>query len=126
MASEMVMAYGDHGLEASPAEDVVTIGVLPMGPGNIMIPATQRYLRRAPGEGVPTKLIRVEKPNSRNGRAHVLVRYECTPFVRYTTDEGPVYGTVSGCQVRNESDASDELFSRLTSAERRRIHRAVL
>lgn len=125
MASEMVMAYGDHGLESTPVEEAVEIRALPVGAGNIVIPATLRFFRKSGGR-VPTRLIRVEKPSARNGRKHVLVRFACAPFERYQTPEGvPVYGHEDACQVRNVNDALDPLFAGLTKRERARISRAV-
>ncbi len=125
MASEMVLAYGDHGLEPTPVEDVIEIGCIPLGAGNVVTPRARRYLQRSPGEGVPTKLLRVEKPSKRNGLAHVLVRYECTPLMQYMTDEGPKYLHRWGCQVPTLDDAADPLFDGLTEREKARIARAV-
>lgn len=123
MASEMVMAHGDFGLELTPVEDVVGIDVLPVGPGGACTPACRRVLDRAMGGGVPTKLLRVKMPNKRLGRHWVSVRYACTPQPRYEGSEDAY--TESGCQVCSLSDVDDPLFAGLTVNERARIARAV-
>lgn len=125
MATEMVMAYGDHGLELTPVEDVVAIPVVPLGPKNEVLPVTLRFWKRHESGGDPTRLLRVEKPSARSGGQYVYVRFECTPYVSYTTADGPVYRTERGCHVRNAADANDPFFAGLTSRERARIAKAV-
>ncbi|MEN1958422.1 hypothetical protein [Luteimonas changyuni] len=124
MASEMVLAYGDHGLEPTSAGDVVEVPVMPET-GGAATPAVLRLLNR--GGGVPTRLLRVERPSARNGRRHVLVRFECTPFAQYTRPDGMATVLLYewGCEVRNFAEARDPLFAGLTERERGRIARAV-
>ncbi len=122
MASEMVMAYGDHGLELTPEAETVAIRARPGGPNNEVLPASLRFLRGAQGGGTPTRLVRVERP--RNGRSYAYAKFECTPYVLYTLDSGPVYGTQTSCHIRNEADANDPLFARLTGRERARMAKA--
>lgn len=125
MASEMVMAYGDHGLEMTPVNEVVGIKALPVGPGNIAIPASIRALRR-PGEKVPTKLRRVLKPGTRlNKSAFVYVEFNCTPFQRCMTDTGPVMGHWSSCSLRGHVDATDPLWQELSQKDKNRLRMAV-
>jgi len=124
MASEMVMAYGDHGLEPTPATEVVEIAAIPAGAGNLVIPSTIRWLAQRGGH-IPTRLLRVEKPNKRNRAKHVYVTFQCTPFPRYELESGPVYGDWSGCSVRIAADVNDPLFLGLTDRERARIASAV-
>lgn len=125
MASEMVMAYGDHGLELTPVEDVVEIQVLPVGPRNAVIPASIRAIRRQ-GEMIPVRVRRVLKPGTRlNKGAFACVEFECTPFTRYETDTGPVMGDWSSCWLRGRDDALDPLWQRLSQRDRRRLAAAV-
>jgi hypothetical protein len=125
MASEMVLAYGDHGLELTPVKDVVEIGVLPVGPGNMAVPASLRFLRR-PGEQVPTKLRRILKPRTRlNKSAFPHIEFDCTPFQRYMTDAGPVMGHWSSCHLRGLVDATDPLWQMLSQRDKHRLLIAV-
>lgn len=120
MAREMVLAYGDNGLEMTSARDTVEIPVL----GKTITPAVKRHLLRGRG-GVPIRLLRVESPNARNGLPHVYVRYECTPFPRWTEANASVLGYESGCQVRSEVDMQDPHFDNFSTREKQRIVRAV-
>lgn len=125
MASEMVMAYGDHCLELTPTEDVVEIQVLPVGPGNAVIPASIRAIRRH-GEMIPTGLRRVLKPGTRLNRSDLAhVEFDCTPFTLYDTDAGPVRGNWSSCGLRGQEDACDPLWQELSERDRRRLLVAV-
>ncbi len=123
--TELVLAHGEHGLEWAPRSEVVEIPMLPLGPSNEIVPATLRSMNQYKGGGVPTRLLRVERPTKRNGRRFTLVRFECTPFVRYDLGNGPVYGIEHSCHVRHEGDAADPLFNSLSPRERARIERAV-
>lgn len=126
MASEMVMAIGDTGRpEPTPVEETVSIGFVPLGKRNMVTPATIAWFAEIHEGHVPTRLIRVERPSKRNGLDHVKVTFQCTRFVRYTLDSGPVYGDTSGCMVRDLDDARHPVFAGLTAAERARIERAV-
>lgn len=124
--AEMVMAIGDAGQhEPTPASEVVEIEAVPVGAGNAVIPATVRWFSSIRDGGcVPTRLRQVNKPKA-GVRQFVRVEFDCTPFVRYDTDAGPVYGTWSSCMVRNLVDAADPIFDRLTPRERLRIRNAV-
>ncbi|MCR6699711.1 MAG: hypothetical protein NVV68_00400 [Dokdonella sp.] len=122
--TELVLAHGEHGLEWAPRSEVVEVQTLPLGPSNEIVPATLRSMNQYKGGGAPTRLLRVEKPTKRNGRRFALIRFECTPFVRYDLGDGPVYGTEHSCYVRHERDAADPLFDSLSSRERARIVRA--
>ena len=126
MASEMVMAIGDTGRpEPTPVEDTVSIGFVPLGNRNIVTPATIAWFAEIRDGHVPTRLMRVERPSKRNGLDHVKVTFQCTRFVRYTLDSGPVYGDWASCAVRDLEDARHPVFAGLTAAERARIERAV-
>jgi len=72
MATEMVMAYGDNGLEPTPRNRAVEIPVLPLAPGNRPIPQTVRALRRA----LPARL---------TGIAHKVGPW---PYVSWRDTEG--------------------------------------
>ena len=126
MASEMVMAIGDTGRpEPTPVEETVSIGFLPLGQRNIVIPATIAWFAEIRDGHVPTRLIRVERPSKRKGLDYAKVTFQCTRFVRYTLDTGPVYGDTASCAVRDLDDARHPVFAGLTAAERARIERAV-
>lgn len=124
MASEMVMAFGDTGLELTPEDDVVEIGVCPIRPGQPITPAARRYLNRGQG-GVPTKLLQVLMPSKRARRSNVVAMYECTPQFQYEGEEGPVFLHKGGCAVCSLADVEDPLFSGLSTRERERLARAV-
>lgn len=123
MSDGHVMAIGDTGEpELTPIENVVEIGCLPVGPDNICIPASIRALRRHPTERAPVRLISIRKPGTRlNPRPFPLVTFQCTPYERYRTNEGPVLGDVASCYVCSERQAHDPLFDSLTVRERFRI-----
>ena len=123
---KMVEAYGDHGLEFVSEEEVVKICCVPLGSCNEIIPATIRHLSttREGGGHIPERIRRIRWPTVANGRRYASVEFDCTPFVRYTMDRGPVFGYWAGCCVRNMRDAQDPIFSSLTIKERRRIERA--
>ena len=126
MASEMVLAYGDHGLEPTAIENIEEIAAVPLGAGNLVIPATHRWMRRVPGAGVPTRIRRVLKPRTRlNKSAHAYVEFDCTPFERYVTNAGPVMGHWSGCCLRGRGDAEDSLWAALSVLDRARLYAAV-
>ncbi|WP_111266320.1 hypothetical protein [Marilutibacter maris] len=124
METKMVMAIGDSGAELTPANEAVEIPVLPMGPGNIVIPASIRFMASRGGY-VPTKLRRVLRPNTRlNKSEFARIEFDCTPFVRYETDAGPVMGDWTSCFIRDRVDAEDRLFAGLSGEERDRIFEA--
>ncbi len=124
MAVEMVMAYGDDGLEPSPVEDVIEIECAPQT-GGYSTPGLVRWLAKRGGH-VPTRIRRIRRPGTRlNPTAFAYVEFDCTPFVRYVGESGPVYGHWSGCYVRNASEATDPLFSSLPAKSRARIVAAV-
>lgn len=125
-APRMVMAIGDDGLEAVPACEVVEIQAIPVGPDNIIVPATVRALRRTPHEKVPTRILAVRGASTRrNARPFALVDFKCTPYQKYTLGGVPVMGDRCSCFVRHLADARDELWDGLSVADRRRIERAV-
>jgi len=122
----MVMAIGESGqYEPTPADEVVEIEAVPLGAGNIVIPATVRWQCRSCSGGVPTRLRRVAKPKA-GGPPWVYVEFDCTPFERFTLDTGPVMGDWSGCYVRNLADAADPILAGLSPRERARIRSAVV
>lgn len=124
MASEMVMAYGDNGMELVPASEVVEIRPFPIGVGNIVIPASNRFLNERRGGGVPTRLLSIRRPSTtRNPRPFPLVEYECTPYARWDGDASP--RTVSACYLQGERDAGDPLFRNLPASDLQRLRRAV-
>jgi len=126
-AEEMVMAWGENGLEPTPASQVVMIEALPVGEGNLVIPATLRSLGRgcADGRYVPIRLLAIEMPTKRNGRSYVRVCFATQRHLKWTTPSGePVYGERSEVAVRNKGDAFDALFAGLTPRERVRIQNA--
>ena len=124
MASEMVMAIGDSGQpELTPADEVVSIGVYPAGPLNAVTPRTVAFNVKRTGGGRPLKLISVRRPQQGDQLPFVKVRFETTPFVRYTTDDGAVMGNVSGCCLTCLSDAEHPVFDGLSNGERARIRR---
>ncbi|WP_129136385.1 hypothetical protein [Luteimonas sp. YGD11-2] len=126
LASETVMAYGEHGLEPTAASDVVEISSPPLGAGNLVIPATHRWMRRRPGEGVPTRIRRVLRPGTRLNRgAYPYIEFDCTPFERGMTDAGPIMGDWSGCSLRGRVDADDPLWAALPTRDRARLYAAV-
>ena len=55
MASEMVMAYGDNGLEPTPIEEAVSIGCIPGGRNNEWIPASVQWFSQIRSGAVPTR-----------------------------------------------------------------------
>ena len=128
MASEMVMAYGDHGLEPTPVEDVVEIEVFPTGPSNCVTPAMVRHLSKRGGR-IPTRLIRVVKAKAgakhANRAKYASVSFQCTPFVRYEADSGPVYGDRTSCYLCSIEDAHDPLWTSLPARSRARLIAAV-
>jgi len=124
MTCEMVLANGENGLELTPIEETVSIDVVPLGQGNVIIPATVRFISTTRQGGIPTRLLRIRLPTEKNGLTYAQVRFECTPFVRYEWKGKTVYGDWSSCAVRNMTDADDPIFSRLTLRDRARITRA--
>lgn len=103
MAAKRIEAIGDNGPELVPADEVVEIRAIPVGPGNMVIPATIRAIRKR-GEGMPTRLRRIMRPNTRaNPSPFVHVFFDCTPFARYMTENGPVMGDWSSCGLRGQS-----------------------
>lgn len=124
-AERMVMAYGDNGLELTPESEVVEIRVMPLGPGNVCIPATVEWASSIREGGIPLRLREVRQPTPESKHAFVYVSFDCTPFVRCQLDSGPVYGEWSSCSLRNASDATHPIFSRLSPEERSRLLRAV-
>lgn len=124
MASEMVMAHGDIGMELVPASEVVEIRAFPMGPGNIPVPAGVRFLNERHGGGVPTRLLGIRRPSTkRNPRPFPFVEYECTPYPLWDGDPSP--RTASGCYLTRERDAADPLFDSLSEKDLQRLRRAV-
>jgi hypothetical protein len=123
----MVMAIGESGqYEPTPAHEVVEIEAVPLGAGNMVVPATVRWFSSIRDGGcVPTRLRQVNRPKA-GVRQFVRVEFDCTPFARYTTDAGPVMGTWSSCMVRHLADAADPIFAGLTPREHARIRRAVI
>lgn len=121
-----VLAIGDSGtLEPTMTSKAVDIGCIPLGACNEKIPGTVRYwAAKNDGEGIPTRVRRIGWPTQKNGQRYAYLEFDCTPFVRYTLDSGPVYGHWQSCCVRNMHDAADSIFSGLTSMERKRIERA--
>lgn len=105
MASEMVMAIGDHGMEPTPAADVVEIPALQFAPGNRPIPQTIRALRRP----APARLTGI-------GR-----KMGPWPYLSWRDAEG----ARGGCYVRNADEARDVLFDGLPASSRARILAAV-
>ena len=101
MASEMVLAYGDNGLEPTPADQVVEIPVLALAPGNRPIPQTIRAL----GKPAPARITGI----ARKG--------EPWPYVSWRDADG----SRGGCYVRNTDEANDPLFACLPAASRARI-----
>lgn len=124
---DSVMAWGDNGFEPTPRSETVEIMSIPVGPGNLITPITHRFLHELSGhEGaVPTKLSRVRRCKSDDGFEHVSVEFECTPYVRYTLDSGPVFGHHSCCAAYKTNHAADPMWSRLTPRERGRIRNAI-
>lgn len=117
MATHMVLAHGDNGREMIPAAEAVTPTVVPLGPGNLVVPATVRWSNESKGGGIPTR-IRELTATARG----VYVTYDCTPFPRYSKPNGSfVYGEWSGCTVRNRADAADSLWSQLSRSDQARI-----
>lgn len=105
MANEMVMAYGDTGMESTPLNQVAEIPVLPLAPGNRSIPATIRALRR----GAPARLTGIR----RAGLDWPLICWR------------DASGNRGCCYVRTESEARDPLFASLSESSRARILAAV-
>jgi hypothetical protein len=123
---ELVEAIGDNGIELVPISDVVEIPVMPLGEGNIVIPATVRFDGRR-GGGLPRRLISILKPGTRLNHhpRFPYVEFECTPFVRYTLPEGPVMGHRRGCYIRHIADSKDPVWDALSKADRAKLERAV-
>jgi hypothetical protein len=127
MTDRFVPAIGDNGCFESVREsETVSIPFIPVGADNMIVPATLRALQRAPGEGQPTRLIRILRASTRlNPRPYARVEFECTPFERYRDRGKVVLGHESSCFVRGERDARDPLFDSLTVRDRFRILKAV-
>ncbi len=124
MATEMVMAIGDNGMELTPVEDVVGIQCVP-DTGGYVTPAFVRWLAQR-GDRVPTRIRRINRAGTRlNPKAFPYVEFDCTPYVRYTLDSGPVYGEWSSCCLRNLADAQDPLWATLPARSRARLVAAV-
>jgi len=114
-------------VECNP-KDVVEINVVPCvsnpygGDGWLVIPASVRLICAPERVPWPTRLIRIERAQGTRRRPFTYIRYEHA--VKECYPGGPTY-TESGCSVRNEADARDPLFHRLTQRERNRILKAV-
>lgn len=122
--TELILAYGERGLEPTPRGEVIEIEAVPLGEQNVVVPATVRGLSTIRSGGVPTRIRKVWRPSSK--RAYVVVEFDCTPFPRFTNAAGsPVLGDWSSCCVRHLQDARHEIFDGLTDRERSRIARAV-
>lgn len=118
------MAFGDHGLELTPSEDVVEIACVP-DTGGYVVPAFVRWMAERGGH-MPTRLRRIRRPGTRlNPTAFAYVEFDCTQYVCYWLDSGPVYGDTCSCYVRNAKEAGDSLFDELTAKGRARIAAAV-
>lgn len=127
-ADDIVMAWGGNGLEPTPRGEIVEIEPVPLGPGNLVTPVTWRWLHGLKGHegGIPTRLKRVRRCTSDEGFRYIGVDYECTPFVSYSLDSGPVYGHGATCAVYSGAHATDAFWDRLTTGERARIRRALV
>ena len=101
----MVMAYGDNGLEPTPADQVAYVQVLPLAPGNRPVPATLRSLRFQ-----PRRLVGIRRSGSE------------WPLLRMRDADG----RLMSCYVRNASEASDALFATLPAKSRARIEAAAV
>lgn len=124
MASEMVMAYGDNGLELTPVEETVSVGCIPAGRNNEWIPASVQWFSTIRSGCVPTRLLKVRFPTKKNGLRYASINFACTPFVRYELDSGPVYGDWSSCCIRSLADATHPIFGGLSQHELARLVRA--
>ncbi|MGE4070809.1 MAG: hypothetical protein AB7E72_06495 [Lysobacterales bacterium] len=121
---DMVLAYGDNGLELTPRDEVIELGEVPLGQQNLVVPATVRWLSTIRAGGVPVRLRKIQRPSK--SRPYAVVEFDCTPFARFMNDDGsPFLGDWSSCCVRHLQDARHEIFSGLADRERARIARAV-
>ncbi len=107
MATQMVAAHGDNGLELVPASEAVAIPVAPMGPDNLATPASIRYFHLAFGKPVRLTGIR------RHANGWIGARWR---------DDR---GEVGFCTVRNAQEARDPLFDSLPAKSRARLVAAV-
>lgn len=121
---KLISAIGDTGVEQVPTSMTVPVAAVPLGDGNTVVPATLRWQSAFRSGGIPTRVRRIKWPTKRNGLRFASVEFDCTPFVRYTLDTGPIYGDWSGCCVRNLGDAFDPVFDGLSPGELKRIERA--
>lgn len=124
-----VMAVGDSGrMEPCSSAEVVAIQGLPAGPRNVVAPTGIRFIfwRREGNEARPVKIRRILRPNTRQNRGqYVGVVFETTPFSRYMTDSGPVWGDWMSVAVPTVADALDEFWDSLPARQRARILSAV-
>lgn len=104
----MVLAYGDHGLEPTPADEVTEIPVFPVGPGNTAIPASVRFL--ASRRGVSYAARRLTGIRTK-GRAFPLVTWRDANGERHS------------CCICNEADANDTIFQSLSPTSKIRLLR---
>lgn len=129
MHAETTMAIGDSGRnEPTPAREVVHVQALPVAHGNVVTPASIRFIfwRRAGNEARPVKIRRVLKPNTtRNRSPYVRVVFESTPFSRAQLDSGHVWGDWMDVALPSLADASDQLWDTLSARDRARISNAV-
>lgn len=128
VTNDIVMAWGENGLEPTPRGETVEIAPIPVGPGNLVTPVTQRWLHGLKDRegGIPTRIKRVRRRTNDEGFRYIGVDYECTAFVSYTLDSGPVYGHDGTCAVYSGAHATDAFWDRLTTGERTRIRRALV
>lgn len=129
MHAETIMAIGDSGRnEPTPASEVVHVQALPVAHGNVVTPASIRFIfwRRAGNEARPVKIRSVLKPNTaRNRSPYVRVVFESTPFSRAQLDSGHVWGDWMDVALPSLADASDQLWDTLSARDRERISNAV-
>lgn len=124
-----VMAIDDSGRAMpTPECEVIAIAPLPAAPGNLVTPASIRFIfwRRDGNEAKPLKIRRILKPNTtRNRSPYARVVFECTPFSRAQLDSGHVWGDWMDVVVPSLADATDQLWDTLSARERARISNAV-
>ena len=95
-----------NAITSIPATDVVEIPVFPVGPGNLAIPASVRFLR-------PNVSMRRLTGIRTKGVQYPLISLR---------DEN---GMRASCCIRNEADARDPLFASLCHSSRERLLAAV-
>lgn len=113
VSEEMIMAYGDNGLEPTPADEIVWIPELPLARhpvtgGNAVIPATIRALPQA--YGAPKRLTGIRKSEG--------------PWPRASWRDAN--GQRGSCFLRNSADACDPLFASLPASSRARLVAAMV